>query len=194
MTDETTPNDTAGEALAQSILHPVKHAIIRVLTERGTASGREIAADISKPRSTVGDHLRKLLADGLIESAREEAKRGTAERFYRIPLSARWVEDDELAGMDAEERRRVALRVVRSAVIDASAAISTNTLDHRNDWCLSSTRVIVDADGWKELRDIHQRAIKEVERVRLESAERLGLGAGEKTQRVFSSLMMLELP
>lgn len=181
------------KALVQTLSHPVGYAILGVLAERGTASGKEIAAAVSKPRSTVGDQLRKLQADGLIESVAEETRRGTVERFYRTAPSAHWLDDAEMAGASAEEKRRMGLRAIQSIVADASAALSTNTLDRRDDWCLASTRLPVDARGWQELAEIHRRTLEEVERVRRQSAARLA-GEGGEALRALSALILLELP
>jgi len=187
------PRTGVNEALVQAAVHPVDRAIVQVLAERGSASGKGIAAEISKPRSTVGDRLRMLEADGLIESVAEDAKRGTVERFYRLTASAHWLEDEEVGRIGAREKRRIGLRTLQSVVADASAALAANTLDRRDDWCLGAIRVTVDASGWEELVTIHQRALREVERVRRESAERLK-ESGEESLRTFSSVMLLELP
>ena len=194
MTDGKTAEAKVNEALVLASGHPVGYAILRVLGERGKASGKQIAAALSKPRSTVGDQLRTLQVAGLIESVAEEAKRGTVERFYKLAPSALWVEDAEMSEIGAGEKRRIALRIVQSAITDAATALSANRLDHRDDWCLSSTRVTVDGRGWQELADIHRRALEEVERVRRDSAERLTTEAGEEPLRAFSALMLLELP
>lgn len=68
--------DGLDKALVEAVGHRVGYAIYRVLTER-PASARELADLLSQPRSTVGDQLRKLIAGGLVESAGEEARRGT---------------------------------------------------------------------------------------------------------------------
>jgi DNA-binding transcriptional ArsR family regulator len=194
MTQATIPRRTkVNKALVESIGHPLGYAILRVLGERGRASGKELAAAVSKPRSTIGDQLRRLQAGGLIESVAEVTRRGTVERFYRATPSARWVEDAEMGGLSAEEKQRLGLRTVQSVVADASAALSANMLDRRDDWCLGSLRATVDARGWEELSEIHRRALEEVERVRRESAERMA-GTDGEALRAFSALMLLELP
>jgi len=193
MSDEDKSTTKVNEALVRSAADPIAYAIVRVLAERGSASGKEIAAAISKPRSTVGDQLRRLQAGGLIESVGEETRRGTVERFYRVADSARLVEDDEVSQLSAAERRRIVLRILQTVVADASVALSTNAIEHRHDWCLSSARVIVDAEGWTELAAIHRRALEEVERVRDESAERMEK-TGEECLRALSSVLLLELP
>jgi DNA-binding transcriptional ArsR family regulator len=180
--------------VVQAYGHPVGYAILRVLIERGTASGKEIAAVVPKARSSVGDQLRRLQADGLIECVKEESRRGTIERFYRITPLACWADDAEISHASTFERRRMGLRVLQSVVGDTSAALAANTLDRRDNWCLSSMRVGVDAEGWKELADIHRRALKEVERVLDESDERLMAGTSGERLLALCSMMLLELP
>jgi DNA-binding transcriptional ArsR family regulator len=193
MSDETTQTtQKVNKALVRAAGHQVGFAIIRILAERGSASGKELAAALSKPRSTVSEQLRRLEVEGLIECVAEESRRGTVERFYRATPLARWVEDDEMGQLRSAEKRRLALRAIQSVVADASSALSTNTLDRRDDWCLASLRVTVDEQGWKELAEIHRQALEAVVKVRDESAERLAQN-GEPL-RALASLILLELP
>lgn len=180
------------EALVDTVGHRVGYAIYRALTER-PASARELAIRLSQPRSTVGDQLRKLIASGLVESAGEEARRGTTERFYRVAPSSRWLDDDATGKLDPRQKRQTALRVVREAAADTSLALQGDRLDHRDDWCLASSRIVLDPQGWRELGEIHRNAVEEVERVREESAGRLA-GGGEEQLRAISWVMLLELP
>ncbi|HVQ59613.1 MAG TPA: winged helix-turn-helix domain-containing protein [Solirubrobacterales bacterium] len=180
------------KALVDAVGHRVGYAIFRVLTER-PASATELAALLSQPRSTVGDQLRKLIASGLVESAGEKTRRGTTERFYRAASGSRWLDDDATSRLDPRDKRRTALRVVREAAADTSLALQSDRLDHRNDWCVGSSRIAVDSKGWKELADIHRKALEEVERVRAESADRLD-GEAEEPLRAISWVMLLEMP
>jgi DNA-binding PadR family transcriptional regulator len=182
----------AEKALADTVGHRVGYAIFRVLTER-PASARELAALLSQPRSTVGDQLRKLIANGLVESAGEEARRGTTERFYRVAPGSRWLDDEATGKLDPRQKRRTALRVVREAAADTSLALRSDRLDRRNDWCVGSSRITVDLRGWEELAEIHRQTLEEVERVREESADRLDGEAGESL-RAISWVTLLELP
>ncbi len=182
----------ADKALVDAVGHRLGYAIFRVLTER-PASARELADLLGQPRSTVGDQLRKLVANGLVVSAGEEPRRGTTERFYRAAPNSRWLDDDVTAKLGSREKRRTALRVAREAATNTTLALRSDLLDQRNDWCVASSRIVVDPRGWKELAEIHRRAAEEVERVRDESAARLGGADGEQL-RAISWVMLLELP
>jgi DNA-binding transcriptional ArsR family regulator len=192
MSDEASEAvDSLDKALVDTVGHEVGYSIFRVLTER-PASATELAALLSQPRSTVGDQLRKLIASGLVESTGEETRRGTTERFYRA-ASSRWLDDEVTAKLDPRQKRRTALRVAREAAVDMSLALQSDLLDQRDDWCVGSSRITVDSQGWRELAEIHRHALEEVERVRDESAERLDDGADESL-RAISWVMLLELP
>lgn len=182
------------KALLQAYSHPVQYRIVRVLVERDRASGKELATAVGKPRSTVGDQLRELQAVGVIECVAEETRRGTIERFYRLSPAAYWVRDEEMSQAGAAEKRMIGLRVLQSAVADASAALSANTLDRRDEWCMSSMRLTVDVEGWKQLAEIHRRALEEVGKVLDESDERRAKADGDEPLRVLCALMLLELP
>lgn len=179
-------------ALVDTVGHRVGYAIYRVLTERA-ASATELAGILSQPRSTVGDHLRKLIASGLVESAGEEPRRGTTERFYRAAPSSRWLDDDVTGRLDPRQKRLTALQVARAAAADTSSALQSDRLDQRDDWCVASSRIATDPQGWRELAEIHRRVLEEVERVREESAERVD-GEGVEPLRAISWVMLLELP
>jgi Predicted transcriptional regulators len=179
-------------ALVDTVGHRVRYAIFRILTER-PASATELADLLSQPRSTVGDQLRNLIANGLVESAGEKARRGTTERFYRVAPSARWLDDEVTGRLDPRHKRRTAVRVAREAATDTFSALESDRLDHRDDWCVGSSRIAVDPQGWKELADLHRRTLEEVERIREESAGRLGNKA-EDQLRAISWVMLLELP
>ncbi len=183
--------DGLDKALVDTVGHEVGYAIFRVLTER-PASATELAALLSQPRSTVGDQLRRLIASGLVESTGEEARRGTTERFYRA-ASSRWLDDDVTAKLDPRQKRRTALRVAREAAVDMSLALQSDLLDQRDDWCVGSSRITVDSQGWRELAEIHRHALEEMERVRDESADRLD-GEDDEPLRAISWVMLLELP
>jgi len=192
MSDEASEAvDGLDKALVDTVGHEVGYAIFRVLTER-PASATELAALLSQPRSTVGDQLRKLIASGLVECTGEETRRGTTERFYRA-ASSRWLDDDVTAKLDPRQKRRTALRVAREAAVDMSLALQGDLLDQRDDWCVGSSRITVDSQGWGELAEIHRHALEEVERVRDESADRLDREDDEPL-RAISWVMLLELP
>jgi Helix-turn-helix domain len=180
------------ERLVEAVGRRVGYAIFRVLTER-PASATELASILSQPRSTVGDQLRRLIADGLVEVAAEEARRGATERFYRVAPGSRWLDDEATGKLDSGQKRRTSLRVIREALADTALALRSDRLDQRDDWCVGSSRIVVDPRGWRELAEIHRRALEEVERVRIESAERLDAEA-EKPLRAISWVMLLELP
>jgi DNA-binding transcriptional ArsR family regulator len=179
-------------ALVDTVGHRIRYAIFRALTER-PASATELAALLSQPRSTVGDQLRKLIASGLVEIAGEKAKRGTTERFYRIAPRSRWLTDDVTGKLSPGQKRRTAIHVAREAAADTSLALQSNRLDQRDDWCVGSSRIIVDHRGWRELAKIHRNALEEVERVREESAGRLD-GGVDPPLRAISWVMLLEMP
>jgi DNA-binding transcriptional ArsR family regulator len=192
MSDEASEAVTGlDKALVDTIGHRVGYAIYRVLTER-PASAKELADLLSQPRSTVGDQLRKLIAAGLVESAGEEVKRGTTERFYRA-ATPRWLDDDVTSRLDPRQKRRTALRVAREAAVDMHLALESDLLDQRDDWCVGSSRIVVDSQGWKELAEIHRRTLEETERIRDESAERLD-DEDDEPLRAISWVMFLEMP
>lgn len=192
MTEERPPTeDQLAEALANAMSHPVRGSVLMILQEFGPKSAREVAADVGESADTVRYHLRRLRAEGLVESVEERARRGVVERFYRS-VRAPFVDDDEYSRLAPTQKMRLAVQILKAIFADTSKALRAGTLEGRVDH-LTRVRLRVDDQGWKELLKIHRTALDAVERVKEESEERCAAGE-DGCIYVTSALLCFECP
>jgi DNA-binding transcriptional ArsR family regulator len=183
-----------GRALASALGHRLRSEILRALGERKSASAREIASKIDAAPSSVSEQLRRLKAQGLIESVGSTHRRGAIERFYRPAEHTKWIDDDEADQLDEPERKRIMLGIARFLVANISAALSAERPVFRRDSCWSSATFRVDGQGWRELAGIYRTALEESLRVRGECAERLARAGGTAGTRISASALLFEVP
>jgi len=162
------------------------------ITDRPGQNAQELAERRGQPVRTIRHHLSELRKAGLIETVERKARRGTLELFYRSivpPL----IETDEFAELNSAEKLRTTTEILKHSYETASRALSEGTFDARDDRGLVNVQAEVDSQGWREIVDAHRRAYEEVERVKVEGAERLR-SSEEDPIRVASTLMWFELP
>ena len=61
------PDDETLAAMAKAIAHPIRLAILRLLTDRDTCMTGDVVAELPLAQSTVSEHLRILREAGLIQ-------------------------------------------------------------------------------------------------------------------------------
>src|SRR3954466_10040211 len=98
----STPHRRLGDPRElQALAHPVRMAIIELLSISGPLTATELADRLDETPANCSWHLRKLAQHGFVEEA--EGGKGR-QRPWQVPgLGFRW--DDEHASTSAEERR-----------------------------------------------------------------------------------------
>jgi len=181
--------ETIDQNLVRALAHPMRVRILEALQGR-TASPTELAKEFEESLGVVAYHANALLDVECIEQVGTRPKRGTIEHFYtarprsfvghqdwrRVPLSIR-------AGVTNEALRTFVARV--------GAAIDAGTIDSREDTTLNWMPVTVDEEGWREIAEILDRALREVMAVAATSRERLGEADGIP---VVTGLAAFEVP
>jgi DNA-binding transcriptional ArsR family regulator len=186
-------NDAKGQSLPSALDHPLGSQILSLLGERGFASAKQIAGELSESRSSVSERLRRMRDDGLVEVVESKERRGAIERFYRPTETSFLMDPDEYAVLSESRKKRLTLRLVQDFANKVKAALSPTGPPLRDDSCWFLITGRVDAQGWEELVAIHHRALDEAERVRRESRARLEeSGAGSSV--ICSSGFLFELP
>lgn len=185
------PRDDA-EAMAKAMAHPVRARILFLLSAEPDASAEQIAERIGKPVRSIRHQLSELGKAGLVEPAEERKRRGVVERFYRVTAPP-VVEDQQFAKLSLTERLHVCTQCLRQSYAVAAGALARGTLFARDDMGVVNQQAALDFQGWREFVEANRIAQEEVERVKTESAERLGLSAEEPIW-VASTLMWFELP
>lgn len=133
---------------------------LQIVTELSEAprSAAQLAEATGLPPGRVRRYLRQMREEGLIESTREEAKRGAVEHFHFI-VGGLWLDDDDLAELSLEQRRRQYGYILKLALTEATRALVTHPLDRnleRVDGPVARIPISTDEQGWEELAELHQ--------------------------------------
>jgi DNA-binding transcriptional ArsR family regulator len=152
--------------------HPTRVHAMSILRER-TASPREVAKEIDERLNNVTYHLNQLRKLGCIELVRTERVRGgrVLEHFYR---AKRRLYFDEEAWQALTEKERLDLVSVSLRMIseDITTAMAAGTIFGDENSHLSRSAMIVDAEGWREVTEVVERATRELFEIEATVAER----------------------
>jgi DNA-binding transcriptional ArsR family regulator len=178
--------------LAAVLSHPIRSRCLTLLTER-TASPNEIATLIGEDVGNVSYHIRVLQRLGMIELVDERKVRGAIEHFYRA-VTRTLLSDQEIASLSLDERLTYTRHILQMAVADQAIALEDGSYDRRSDRHLSRTRLIVDEEGWEELRQGHEELLQRTLDIQAASAERLSATAGDEGISTSAICTFFELP
>jgi DNA-binding transcriptional ArsR family regulator len=187
--DKTPKRETLDQNLVRALAHPMRVRILEALQGR-TASPTELAREFGESLGVVSYHANALLEVDCIEQVRTQPKRGTIEHFYSArPRSFIGHQDWRLAPLSM--RREVTSEALRTFADKVGDAVDAGTIDAREDSTLHWMPMTVDEQGWREGAAILARALEELERIAVESRERLGGGAGIP---IVNALAAFEVP
>lgn len=160
--------------------HPTRMFAMTVLWER-EASPREIAAELGEPLNNVTYHVNQLRDLGWIELVATRPARGgrVVEHFYKAVKESLF-KDAELATLDRERVRVIDMSILRSISRDIEEAMASGTFFAREDNQLTRIPIEVDEEGWRETKEILDRALEELLTVRETVLDRAN-ASGEKT-------------
>ena len=152
------------------LAHPIRCRALTILADR-EASPVEIGRELGIEASHVAYHVRVLHEARLIRLTEETPRRGSIEHRYRAVFPT--LSDEQYAEMSADERGEYSRNIYCLAAADASCAFSGGSFAERADHHISRTALQVDDEGWDELRDRYCEHLKEIERIKRLSRERL---------------------
>jgi DNA-binding transcriptional ArsR family regulator len=182
---------TMETTLAAIVAHPTRGRCFSILAER-TASPVEIAQEIGKDVGHVGYHVRKLQQLELIELVDERPVRGAVEHFYRA-IERPVVTEEEFAKQSIGEREVFTRYILQLLVADIARAMDQHTFDASANRVITRTPMVVDADGFQELSDLHTEVLERTLEIQARSAGRLA-ESSEDGISTLSSSMFFETP
>jgi len=156
-------------------------------------SAAQLAEITGLPAARVRRHLRQMREEGLIESTREETRRGTVEHYHLI-IGGLWLEDEDLAELSLEQRRRQYGYILKLLLTEATRALVTQPLDRnleRIDGPVARIPIFTDEQGWDELAELHRELFERVFSARDRIAKRLEEN-GEEGFKVTSAILLFE--
>ncbi len=192
MASQTRQRKGVDETLVKVVAHPLRVQALSVLTER-SASPKELAAELGAPVGNVSYHVRELEDVGLIELVDEKKRRGAVEHFYRA-ITRPMLSSAEWEKLSLAERHGFSAWIIQLLLADASQAMGAGSFDARSDRHLSRTPLLLDEEGWKELVEIQNEALKAVLQVQAASAERLTKADRGESFPAIASMTCFELP
>jgi DNA-binding transcriptional ArsR family regulator len=157
--------------LAKALSHPLRARILVILNEQ-VASPNEIAGMLDERLPNVSYHVRALADLECIELVRTAQRRGATEHYYRA-LRRPYFSDRDWKRLPRSVRQ--ALVDVGWQLIweDVAQAIEAGTLDVRPDMHVSRSPLVLDEQGWGELRDVINRVVEDADRIVKRSGDRL---------------------
>jgi DNA-binding transcriptional ArsR family regulator len=162
--------------LAKALSHPLRARILVILNEQ-VASPNEIAGMLDERLPNVSYHVRALVDLECIELVRTAQRRGATEHYYRA-LKRPFFSDRDWKRLPRSARQALVDVGLQLIWDDVSQAIEAGTLDARPDMHVSRSPLVLDEQGWGELRDVVNRVVKDADRIVKRSGERLAK-AGE---------------
>lgn len=178
------------EKLVRAVSHPVRVKAFVIMAERPPASSKQIAEELGEDLSNVGYHVRELARLEMIELVDTKQRRGAVEKFYRA-IERPLVTEADWETMHPAERAAFSTYVVQLVMMDISRSIDAGRFDLRTDRHLSRAPLLVDAEGWRELAEIHADALYRTLDVQARAAGRMAEG-GEEGFHVYSTSMLFE--
>ena len=170
---------------------PERLTALTLLNER-SAGAREVAEKLEIELEAAGRLLDSMHDAGLIEVVGKALSRGAVDQRYRALVRVLW-EDEDWAALDLEERKRMTDWIIEMIDADVREAVESGTFAARRDSHASRSVPMVDEQGWDELREIHNDALRAVLAVEAASAERLA-ERDEPGIPVLSAMLCCELP
>lgn len=177
---ETSKQSQKAESLlAPVVAHPLRTRCLTVLAER-TASPNELKDILRVPLGDAAYHVKRLLDLGVIELVQTRQVRGAVEHFYRA-IERPLLSDQEVAAMQIEERLDINVYACQLAFADISRAIDEKVFCRRPDQHVTRVPMLVDEQGWEELRALHAEHLQRVLDIQAASAARMAeAGDGEQ--------------
>jgi DNA-binding transcriptional ArsR family regulator len=183
--------DLVDPRIAKALSHPMRARILGILDER-VASPNEIAETIDERLPNVSYHVRALLDLGCIELVDTAQRRGAIEHYYRAVVRP-FFSDRDWKRLPRSGRQAISDAALRIIWEDVGDALRAGTFESRSDRHLSHNDVVLDDEGWREVAELLNGMISEVQRIASASAKRLKTANGEGIPATVVA-MQFELP
>jgi DNA-binding transcriptional ArsR family regulator len=163
------------QRLAKALSHPLRGRIFAILNER-IASPNEVADILDEPLPNVSYHVRVLVDLECIELVRTAQRRGAIEHYYRA-VRRPFFSDRDWKRLPRSGRQAIADVGLQLIWEDVSAAIEAGTFETRPDRHLSRSPLVLDEQGWGELRDALNTVLADAEGIAKRSGSRISKSA-----------------
>lgn len=162
---------TLDQRVVRAMGHPVRVQALAILNER-VASPNEIAKELGQTVGHVSYHVKVLKECECIELVDTAPRRGAMEHYYRATDRA-FLDAEEWAALPASLRPGISASAIKAIFNDVASAVLAGTFDKREDRHISWTPMLVDEEGWDEVKVAMREMLERVFEIQSASAERL---------------------
>lgn len=147
------PPHMIGPRLAAALAHPIRVHIISVLTTR-SASVSALAGELDMPTKNVSYHIKVLEKLGCIELVQAKPALGgrVVEHIYRA-TSLQYFDEEAWDQLDMKGKWGVVIPIMRRSSQDINESLVAGVFLDPDDNHLSRTPLVVDGQGWEEVKD-----------------------------------------
>ena len=163
------------QSFVKALAHELRVEILGILTER-VASPNELAKELDEGLSQVSYHVKVLKDYELLTLIKTEPRRGAVEHYYRATAST-LLPAQEWRGIDGGLRTAIGAGLASELFDGLADAVEANKLTDA-DTHIGRTLLVLDAEGWENVRGSAERFTKEVEKEQRESAARVAKANG----------------
>ncbi|HEX2096559.1 MAG TPA: helix-turn-helix domain-containing protein [Solirubrobacterales bacterium] len=163
------------QRFVKALAHELRVAILGILTER-QASPNELAKMLDEGLSQVSYHVKVLKDYDLITLIKTEPRRGAVEHYYRATAST-LLPAEAWRGIDGGLRTAVGAGLASELFDGLADAVEASKLTEA-DTHIGRTLLVLDAEGWENVRASAERFTKQVEKEQRESAARVAKANG----------------
>lgn len=188
---ESTGKRGVNQRLVKALAHELRVEILAILNER-MASPNELAKELDEGLSQVSYHVKVLKDYECIELVKTEPRRGAVEHYYRASSRA-FLTDRDWRELPDTVRVGMSADLFQAVVYDAVAAMEAGTFDGRADRHLSWTPLILDEQGWQDVRSALDSTLKQVLEAHAQSAKRMSK-SGEEGIAASVSMLGYQVP
>ena len=181
----------ATENRIKAMSHPLRAAILRILTER-TASPAEMARQLDEELSNVSYHAKQLVEFECAELVSTRPVRGALEHFYRA-TERHLIDTEEWSELDPLVAEDLVCEFMQKILDDFVASARAGIIGSDENFHLTRTLLVLDEEGMKEALEAHERARLEILDIAARSSERL-VESGEKGMPVSTGQGLFGLP
>lgn len=181
----------ATENRIKAMNHPLRAAVLRILTER-TASPAEMARELDEELSNVSYHTKQLVGFECAELVSTRPVRGALEHFYRA-TERHLIDTEEWEELDPVIAEDLVCEFMQKILDDFVASARAKVIGSDENFHLTRTLHVLDEQGLQEALEAHERARLEILEIEARSAERM-VNSGEQGTRVSSSQGCFKLP
>lgn len=159
--------------LATALAHPIRVHALSVLNTR-TASISELAAEIERPINNVSYHVKVLVKLGCAELVDADPVQGgrVIESRYRA-RTLQYFDQEAWDQLDMKGKWGVVVPIMRLASKDISDSMAAGAFLDPDDNHISRTPMVVDEEGWEEVKAILADALGQLLEVPDRAAERV---------------------